>query len=441
MNGTKIIADDIFGSKNININTPIIILHNVTHEYLLPVGNGIYNVDTDKLQNDLEHHIQFIDRFVPLGQIQLRSKSGRNKNKNKNNYQQTFTLPMANTRIIHVTNTFEEIDRNVWIGIISKAGKESRTIGTIKSKGSPKTMYPVFPSTFLNKKPTYDEGNDDLDIYANIYSDDVYGQWTLNMYKFNVDKTHLKMIDSAGEMNNMYIPKPITPKDVLDVGYGDDDYNRKVYFTTQGLIVSNSDCIPSLDNMSKMTINECNGATIYDKNVANSIRANDDDDQLSLMLNEEVDFNNAFDTKNKKKIFSREKKLVLREKDEPWFTDANVVGTAASISNSHKITGIMDGKTTLPLMSRDTIISRNDLVNASNLGTIDGNQKETQASFISDCKTANPIGYSRYEQNQNCNKGDIEHFSDSNNNLDYINNYIIYAMCIIIIILLLYRRK
>ena len=487
MKGSKITADDIFGSKSININTPIIILHNVSREYLIPTCNiGIFNVDIDKLQNDLEHRIQFIDRFVPIGQIQIKN----NWKNNKNGFG-GVTIPMANTRIIHVTNTFDEIAKNVWIGIIRKAGRESRTLGTIKTKGgSPKTTYPVFPSTFLNKLDNYneDESNSNNDIYANIYSDDSYGRWVLNTYKFNVDKTHLKMIDSTGEMSNMYIPKPILPEDVLDVGYGDDNYDRKVYFTAQGLIVSDSNCVPPLDNMSKMTINECNGATVgnpvrrsvrrpvrrpvkrsmkqrsgtinnalYTDSIdLDSVRANDDD-QLTLTLNEEVKyFNDSFATKSKRTSFphghSKEKKLILREKDEPWFSDAGIVGTAASISNPHKITGIIDGKTTIPLMSRDTIISQNELIDASNLGTISGDEKETQALYVSGCKSGNAAqGYSRYEQNQNCGRDNIENFTESftentvdttNGNMDYINNYIMYALCFIIIILLfMYRKK
>jgi hypothetical protein len=441
MKATKIIADDIFGSKSININTPIIILRNVTFEYLLPVGNGIFNVDMYKLQRDLENSIQFIDKFVPIGQIDT-----NNGQKLDRNWQtRLFTLPMANTRMIHVTNTFEEISNGVWIGIIRKSGKDSRTIGTIYSKNIPKTLYPVFPSTFLNKQEKYGDTNESNNDYSDVYSDNSYGHWTLNVYKFNVDKTQLKMINSTGEMSNMYIPKATVPKDILDVGYGNDDYDRKVYFTAQGTIVSDANCVSPINNMSKMSIKECNGSAISisdslygDYNGLNSFRANDDD-QLTLMLNEMSDYNDSSNMKLKKKTFSRGKKLVLREKDEPWFSDSGIVGSVASITNPHKITGIIDGENIIPLTNENVIV--NTKIN-QRFGTIDGNENETQSPYQSVCKSSGS-GYSRYDQNNNC-IGDnkvTETFVDNNTNLDYTNNCIIYAMCIIIILLLLYRRR
>lgn len=462
MKGTKIIGVDIFGSSNIDINTPIIILHNVTHEYLLPISNDIFNIDIDKLQRDLENRIQFIDRFVPFGQIQLRSyKSSRSDRKNS---QIIFTLPMANTRIIHVTNIFEEISKDVWMGIIRKSGRNSRTLGTIKSRGMPKTLYPVFPSTFLIKENT-SEAYDDVNEYSDIYSDVSYGHWILNTYKFNVDKTHLKMIDSTGEMSNMYIPKSILPKDILDVGYGDDDYDRKVYFTTQGTIVSDTNCVPPLDNMSKMSIKECNGSSRVAKINRSSfdndsisvrqsqpvVRANDDD-QLTLMLNEAAEYNDMFSIKVKGKTFSKGKKLILREKDEPWFSKTDIVGTAASATDPYKITGIVDGKTTIPLIPLMNV----DII-ALQDGLVSDDKNEMHAPYLSGCVGQDPApGYSRYERNKNCgrdnyvdsnedqNENYIENFNDNNNdttNLDHINNYIIYAMCFIIILLILYRRK
>ena len=119
MNGTKITVTDIFGSIHININTPIIILYDVSKEYLIGSGCiiGVYNVDTIKLQRDLESRIPFIDRFIPVGQISLSDDKKK------------FTLPMANTRIIHVTSNFENINekyethRYTWIGITRKNGK------------------------------------------------------------------------------------------------------------------------------------------------------------------------------------------------------------------------------------------------------------------------------------------------------------------------------
>lgn len=440
MFATKIIAEDIFGSKTITINTPVIFLHNVSHEYLLPVCDSIYTIDTRSLHRDLEDRIQFIDRFVPVGQVYLNWK--RNPH-NWNGKSQVITLPMANTRMIHVTNTYEEIERNVWIGIIRKDDKESRTLGTIRSKGIPKETYPVFPASFMIKNDTYNEDDVSYANYVNVYSDPSYGRWMLNPYKFNVDRTHLKMIDSAGELSNLYLPRPVTPMDVLDVGYGNDDYNRKVYFTAQGVIVSDANCVPPLDNMNKMTYKECNatgsgrisGISFENEIEPKTILANDDD-QLALSLNEAADYDDTFSKRSKGKTFSKKKKLVLREKDEPWFADAGIVGTAASVTNPHKITGRIDGEASMPVVD---------------MGVMSNERGETHAPFTTPCAVPEPEpGYSRYQQMLSCDGYPSRTYSDefvdeyfnndNNTSLDYVNNYIIYAICIIIILLLVYRR-
>lgn len=438
MNGTKITAEDIFGSKNITINTPIIILRNVNKNYLIPVEctesscQKIFNIDTERLYNDLENRIQFISRFVPVGQLH-----GGGKPKKC-----LFTLLMANSRIFHITNNFEEISTNVWIGVNRKSDRESRTIGTIKSRGVPKQHYPVFPSTFLLRNIGGYGGTFDSN-YSDIYSEDEYGNWKLDIYKLNVDRTHLKMIDSAGDISNMYIPRAVTPKDVIDVGYGNDDYNRNIYFTAQGLIVSDANCEPPLDDMNKMTLKECNamgsliGLEPY--NNYGMVRANDDD-QLSLNLNEAAEYDDTFSKRSKGKTFSSGKKLILKERDEPWFSDYNIVGRAANVPNPYKITGIVDNLSGLPLT-----------------GTIYGDDDEINEPYISKCVVPEPLpGYSRYEQDESCRGIPIrgtdveyldkvncnENFEDesSDSNMDYTNNIIIYGMCIIIIILLLYRR-
>ena len=306
--------------------------------------------------------------------------------------------------------------------------KESRTLGTIYNKNGyfSGIIYPVFPSSFLRRiEPYMNLDNSEDSIYADIYTTERYGKWGLNTYKFNVDKTHLKMIDSSGSISNMYIPKAVNLTDVLDVGIGDDKYNRKVYFTTQGAIVSDSACVPPLDNMNKMTLNECNA---IDKTT--TVRANDDD-QLALNLNESANYNNSsFITRRKKKTFSKRNNLILKERDEPWFTDSEIVGTIASITHPHKVTGIDDGRSVIPL-----------------LGTDDDDIKELNAPYTSGCLVSEPTtGYSRYEKDKNC-KGDKQENFDNkyedthdNKNMDYTNNVIIFTICGVIILLLLYRR-
>jgi len=134
--------------------------------------------------------------------------------------------------------------------------------------------------------------------------------------------------------------------------------------------------------------------------------------------------------------FKTGKTLVLKENDEPWFKDSAVVGTAAATANPHKVTGKVD----------------------PSFGTAYGTMKEVNAPFSSDCLVdpASPrSGYSRYDKYESClghkreSNGyddsvdamdEIEQFSDDNNT-EYMNNIIMYALCVIIVVLLIYRRS
>jgi hypothetical protein len=442
MNGYKIEINDILGSNKITINTPIIILRNIPKRYLVPydrkspilddrIHRDIYYVDTVKLQDDLTHRIQFIERFIPVGQVDLHDGA------------KTYTMIMANTRIIPVTNNYEEIKKNVWIATIRKNEKISKSLGTIYSESKPKVMIPVFPASYMkksdmNQDEIINSKNNELYAYSDIYSDNSHGRWMINKYKFNIDKSHLKMIDSTGEISDMYIPlatlSPVTPGNILDDNELDSDkkFNRKVYFTTQGDISSDPNCIPPRDNMSGMTINQCNGI---------------DDDQLFATFTSSDDMNNLSSKQGTKS--SRTKKsnitqtqsesqspaqiqgnrLILKEKDEPWFTKQSIVGDAASNSRPYKITGESSS-----LANNQTVFD----------DSVYGNIKETQQPFVSDCVIDEPvIGYSRSQLDRKC-RGienfDSEEYDDKDQHMEYFNNSVMYIICIIIIMLLIYRK-
>lgn len=449
MNGYKIEINDILGSKKITINTPIIVLTGIPKLYLIPVnydeneinaGNVddgvLFYVDTEKLQDDLMDNFEFIDRFIPIGQVFL-----------PNSKQHTYNMIMANTRIIPSTNNYEEIKKNIWVGVIRKNDKINTSVGTVYSVGKPEMMIPVFSSSFLKKVDSdFDLDKRTTAIYSNIYSDKSYGRWILNKYKFNVDKSQFKMIDSSGAISNMFIPT--TPKDIYEDTYGklSNRVNRKVYFTTQGSIVDDTNCVPPKDNMGRMTINECNGidsvSTIgrinqnimpNDEGMNNGeIELNENTSNMSNISNvsnvSTVSTLSSIYTDSSVPSYSNDKstKLVLKEKDEPWFTNKDIVGEAAATTRPYKITG-----------------KRSDYDD----GTIYGNIRETNAPFKSECVVPEPIiGYSREQLDNKC-RG-IEHFkkdednSENNDtNMSYINNVILYTIFIIIIILLIYRKK
>jgi hypothetical protein len=439
MDGSKIGINDLLGSDRVDIHTPIIVLTGVNKWFFKNCGDNVCSVNTEKIYKYLSKYFRYIDRFVPVGQIKLDSSSKKSGKK--------YILIMANTKIVPVTNTYEAIGKNLWVGVIRKADKLSRSLGTIRSYNQPTDYIPVFPSTFLKKY----EGDDNSEnfIYSDLYSDSSYGRWILNSYKFNVDKRQLKMIDSTGVINNMTIPDSIayyvTPNSVIDDSYSDSGkkYNRNVYFTAQGSITSDNNCVPAQDNMNKMSIGECNARKgsvnfidtsslkIDDNTATNegSISEVSASDDGTLSLNESSEYNDVFSLPKKENIFKIGKKLILKEKDEPWFKNSSVVGSVASVSDPHKVTG--------------------------KIGTVHGGTDEVPSPFNSDCiidHTAPRSGYSRYDKYESC-KGQqrestgyddsIEQFSDneSENSMENINNVIMYVLCLIIIILLFYRRS
>jgi hypothetical protein len=437
MNGYKIDITDILGSIKININTPIIILSNVPKKYLIQSENNqlVYNIDVDNLHNDLESLHKYIDRFIPVGQIYV---YGSNK--------KFFTILMANTRIVPSTRNFEQIKKNIWVGIIRKNDKVNRSIGTIYSETKPDIMIPVFPDKFLKK---IDYMNDDLNqkennIYANIYSDKIYGKWIIDNYKFNMNKSYLKMIDSSGEISNMFVPPTIagmqpstseTDSNIMTNAQsvtdseskhiGDKRLNRKVYFSAQGAITNDANCRTQDRNLEQISINDCNESGANQQET-NNISAMTDD---TLEMNDVSVYSDVFSPLKKSKLAKSGKSLILKEKDEPWFTDSMIVGSAASIADPHKITGhistIVDG--TL----YDGTVYTDDL------------NYEINAPYTSDCVIDNVIGYSRSDADKKC-RGDektnsIENFNEPETNTEYVNNIIMYVMCIILIILIMYR--
>lgn len=419
MDGTKIDISDILGSKRINIDTPLLVLSRVPGLFIVRCDNdsNVCDVDIEKIQGVLEKRIQFIDRFIPVGQI-------INDRSRKSRY---YTIILANTRIIPVTNTYEKIKDNTWIGVIRRADKISRSLGVIYSKEQPTTYIPVFPASFLKK---IDDGEQNTSVYSDLYTIKEYGRWMVYPYKLNVDKRQLKMIDSTGGISNMVIPDSVayyvTPDDVVTTAYSDSGkkYNRKVYFTTQGMIASDSNCVPHEDNMNDMTMNECNATqgsidfiatptiTGRKRPSESNIQAMDDG---SLALNETPKYSSVFSLGKRSGLYKIGKNLILKEKDEPWFTNEDVVGSVANVSDPHKITGKLS------------------------TGTVYGDTDEIEAPFTSDCVIDLPIGYSRADADRKC-RGEHFNNSESESNMDYVNNVIMYVMCVLIIILLLYRR-
>uniref|UniRef100_A0A6C0BEW2 Uncharacterized protein n=1 Tax=viral metagenome TaxID=1070528 RepID=A0A6C0BEW2_9ZZZZ len=204
---------DIFGTTEITKNTPIIFVKNVPKMYLTHIINNIYDVNIDKLHNDIEKSLSFIIYFIPVSQIVL------NNDKNR------CDLILANTKIIQTSNNFKHIGKNRWIGGFNTGlDNNFKSLGTYY--GEPKYYVPVFSSIYIVPL-----NNNNIE-YTYISSVKEYGHFMLDKYKFNLDKTKIKMIDSMGNIN--------------------------VYHTSNNVIKLDTNCIYEEDNYGKITQNECN---------------------------------------------------------------------------------------------------------------------------------------------------------------------------------------
>jgi hypothetical protein len=461
---------------DISINTPILNI-NIGYALIKPVKsinskcmdrNNIFKVNIKKVRHilDKKHNHMFespdhINDYVPVGQVDTRYRGDVMSSSDPN-----ISIILANTRVVPMSKQYRKIRNNVWLAELSLNGIKMRSIGTIYSKSIPKYGTPVFPISYLKEvsdnEPNYD-----------IYSDREYGRYTLNDNALNIDKKNLRMIGTTGDISlipgNAFIPS--TPDELYeaDINGMDMVFNRKIYFTAQGSIANDPNCVSPGNNMMKMNQMECNGIATTTKSIRRKSvepMASDTDD---LKMNERVEKFNGdididmdtrpqrFDNTERNILTDREKQLILREKDEPWFTDPEIVGDVAIYDDPHTITGHNNTFEATNNELYDIIDSlkpkgslgalKGDSDTLVLIGTFDGDTEEINMPFESDCKMNPVIGYSRYDKMQKClgrqNRNglgkQIEPFdSDKGYNP---NNTIMWVMCFIILALMVYRLR
>jgi hypothetical protein len=457
---------------DISINTPILNI-NIGFSLLkrTDARDPIYDVDIRRIRTILKkkfHHLfenpDHIDDYVAVGQVDRRYRGDVDSSTDPN-----LSIILANTRVIPTTKQYRRIRNNVWIAETKLGGTKMRSIGTIYSRDKPEFTTPVFPVAYLKKvsdsEPNYD-----------VYSDRAYGRHTLNDTALNIDKRNMRMIDSTGDISlipsNTFVP--MTPDELYsaDMTGIDLKFNRKVYFTAQGNISNDSNCVMPRDNMTKMHMMECNGIATT-TNVENMANIGSDDLSLNARVDENVsgsgisnkskieNYSNIMtppDNTNHRILTDREKKIILREKDEPWFTDPNIVGDIADYDNPHTITGHHD---TLEMTDSELYDIIDELKPKGSLGalkgdsetlvligTFDGDTDEVNMPFASDCAQEPVIGYSRYDKLQKCLNNEnrngmgrlLENFDGSNSEPNY-NNYIMWVICLVIVALLIYKWR
>lgn len=278
MSSKNIIITDILGLEHIDDNTPLIIIKNISSRYLIQT----------EYSNIYWINVYKLHNILKkkLSNIHIFIPLGQIKTNKKQ-----FTSIFANTQLIPTSNTYEKLKHNEWIAIIKKNGKIIRSVGTFKSSDKPTVYIPVFPQLFLHM----DNGvYSNKSIYKDLYTHKSIDKMILNRYMFNIDKSNLKMIDTTGNISNIHIPIPYTSHDEKEI---------KTYFTTQG-IISNNNTYVIPDAYDNTLLNNCD-----------------------VMYNNDID---------------NDKKLVLRQKDNPWFLNYDIVGNVINTKFPHKVTGLIE---------------------------------------------------------------------------------------------------
>jgi hypothetical protein len=160
---------DIAGSKNIGKNTPLISIE-ISWDYLIPTKyRNIYNVDIKKIHDQYKKINQYITNFISIGMIDGDIIDDK----------QTFKIILANFIIIPTTKLYEKLSPGSWYGYVKHGSYISKSLGVILSEKKPQLTIPVFPRNLLIQIDPQQDSNS----YP-IYSDEQYGYWTINKYKF-----------------------------------------------------------------------------------------------------------------------------------------------------------------------------------------------------------------------------------------------------------------
>ncbi len=278
---------DLFGSCNVNKNTPFIKL-SVPTEYLRKINASLFEVDTNRLRGLLHHDLPYIDRFIPVGLVELKHS------------QTNVPILMANRDVVPTTSVYEQIENGIWVGISKNKNKISKSLGTFVGQNMPQHIVPVFSNDYLIN-------TDATPIEYNVYSAKIYGHRMLNKYKFVQNR--------MTEKNNI------------------DEYNQKIYFTAQGGIAKDFECMN--DNNKQLFLNECNAKESNDLFQLNYPLEN-----FVYILDDELSNNMKVVFKNKQSRHN----IVLKESDTPWFLDKTIMGDAVDNTTPHKVTGILTCK-------------------------------------------------------------------------------------------------
>lgn len=402
--------NDIYENEHIDSHTPIIVL-TIPKRYLIHIYKNIYEIDIFKIRNHLEKKLVFIHLFFPVGQVRITDDS------------KFYEVLLANKNIFQLSDKYKQIKNNIWIAYLN----DSLSIGTIISDRKPDYSIPVIPKKLLVKTNEYN---------YNIYSDPSYGKQMINKYLLGVNKNKVRIISVDGDISSLNIP--VSTNDIVsDSISGNYNFDKKIFFSTQGEIKMNSNCLHPYDNLSKFTQDECNAVTYNIEPMSN----------ISIDDNEKV--SNLDMTYSKKSKNKKGRNVVLRETDEPWFNDKDIMGKNHDHELSHKITcpkGNYQSPLEIQIDDKTNTISRpQGPMNRDIIKTLNSDMESDLASSNYDCKDSKVIAYSQHDQLHKCDFGNqinnpnynsdgfIEGFSDD---CDYFDHQTIIILIILIIIVI-----
>ena len=177
---------DIFGSKDITHETPLIILN--TNNFI-PIGNHnnkyILKIDIDSIHKQYKNKYSFIKYFRPAYYISITTKNYDN-----------CKIILVNDKIFPFTNDYKYLGNSLWKA--KPYNNKLTSLGCILSETKPTYYLPLFPKKYLFKNDKKITNNSFNNIYNNIFCNSE--NYIFDKYMLDIHKN--KFINSQGNIND-----------------------------------------------------------------------------------------------------------------------------------------------------------------------------------------------------------------------------------------------
>jgi hypothetical protein len=179
---------DIFGSKDITHETPLIILN--TNNFI-PIGNHnnkyILKIDIDSIHKQYKNKYSFIKYFRPAYYISITTKNYDN-----------CKIILVNDKIFPFTNDYKYLGNSLWKA--KPYNNKLTSLGCILSETKPTYYLPLFPKKYLFKNDKKITNNSFNNIYNNIFCNSE--NYIFDKYMLDIHKN--KFINYDNDNDDMY---------------------------------------------------------------------------------------------------------------------------------------------------------------------------------------------------------------------------------------------